>query len=492
LAGLPNPQGYNLGKMDIVKRVFMTIRGYDLIREGESVLMGISGGPDSMAMLYMLKEINEKEHLGWQLHIGHINHMLRDAESDQDESFVKKIAKELDIPFTSKKINVREIKKKERMSLEEAARFARHYFLKDLAFRLAANKIALAHNLDDQAETILLRIIRGTSLRGLKGMTPIRLISRSADMFIVRPLIEIERREIEVFLKERNIPCRIDASNLDTTFARNRLRHILLPEIERQFNPKVKISLVKLGQVSASSYVLLREIANEVFESLKMLGKEDEICLSVEEFVKTPTALQTLVIDKVIKNLLGKLPQLNFDHYLGILSLCNEEGKNRQIMLPKGLVAERDSYIIRIYKVKKIEPTEYFEREVVIGGKTATPELGIEIETEMMEMTTAQFAEFLKEKDYKEEVIDFEKLELPIKVRIRKRGDVFVPLGSAGSTKLKKFFIDKKVPEEIRDRIPLLTDGKRIIWVMGFRISEDVKVSAGTKKFLKLRFAKIT
>lgn len=478
--------------MNIIKKVYSTIYGYDLIRPGEIVLLGVSGGPDSVAMFHILKTINEIQELGWRFHIAHFNHMLRGKDADEDEAFVKGLAQKYHIPFTSRKVDIRKIKAEEKGSLEETARRARHAFFREIALNIGANKIALAHNFDDQAETVLHRIIRGTGLRGLKGMAPIRLLSRKADLFIIRPLLEIERREIEAYLKERNIPSKIDATNLDQAITRNRIRYSLIPQIEKDFNPKIKIALAKLGQTSASFYILLREIAKEVFEDVKMMGGVDEICLSVEEFIKTPPAIQTMIIDKAIKMLLGKLPHLNFEHYIEILSLCGEQCFSKVVTLPKGLEAKRDSYILKIYKPKEMEPLPKFgKQEIKILGKTNIKKLKIQIETEIMEGKVVGLEDYISSKDYAEEIIDFDKVATPLVVRLRKKGDVFNPLGAGGSCKLKKFFIDSKVPRALRNRIPIIEDKNKIIWVVGYRISNDVKITEDTRKILKLKVIQI-
>ena len=316
--------------MNILKKVYLTIEGYDLIRQDETLLCAVSGGPDSVAMLYILKELNDVQQMGWKIHVAHVNHGLRGKASDEDEEFVKSLAEKFKLPFHSTKVDVKAVQQREKKTLEEAGREVRHGYLEKVSLEVSAQKIALAHNLDDQAETILHRILRGTGLRGLKGMAPIRVISKKADLFVVRPMIEIERYEIETYLREKGIAYKTDLSNFDTSITRNKIRHKLFPMLESEFNPRVKMALVKLGQTSGSFYLLLREIANEVYENTKMISGEGEVCLSVEEFSKLPPAIQTLIIDRAVKTVLGRVPQLNFEHYLEIISLCGEHGSGNE------------------------------------------------------------------------------------------------------------------------------------------------------------------
>ena len=478
--------------VNILKKVYLTIEGYDLIRKKETVLCAVSGGPDSVAMLHILKDLNELQQLEWQLHVAHVNHGLRGKASDEDEQFVRSLAEKLKIPFHSSTVDVQGVQKRERLTQEEAGRKLRYAYLEKKAAEIGAKKIALAHNLDDQAETILHRILRGTGLRGLKGMAPIRVISRKLDLFMVRPMVEIERYEIESFLREKGVAYKTDLTNFDTSLTRNKIRHKLLPMIESEFNPRVKMALVKLGQTAGSFYLLLREIANEVYENTKMISGEGEVCLSVEEFAKLPPAIQTLIIDRAVKTVLGFMPQLNFEHYLEIISLCGEHGYQKAIRLPRGLEARREGYILRIAHPQVPQPQlKMAQRKIKVPGKTVIKKLNLEIDAEVQEGKVVGLKEYIKNKDYTEEIVDFEKLQGPLLVRLRHNGDQFVPLGSRGTTKLKKFFIDNKVPKAVRDRIPIVTDGARIVWVVGYRIGDEVKITDATRKILKLKVKRI-
>ncbi len=478
--------------MNIIKKVFLTIEGYDLIRPGETVVCAVSGGPDSTAMLHILKELADVQQLAWKLHVAHVNHGLRGAASDEDEAFVKDLAVRVGLPFHSDRVDVRAFQKKERMSMEEAARKLRHESLRKLAVEIGAQKIAMAHNMDDQAETILHRILRGTGLRGLRGISPNRLISKKHDLFAVRPMIEIERAEIEAYLKENGIPFRTDLTNLDTSITRNRIRHKLIPMLESEFNPRVKAALVKLGQTAGSFYLLLREIASDVYENTRMLSKGDEVCLSVEEFSKLPPAIQTLIIDRAVKSLLGRVPHLNFEHYLEIIALCGERSERKSISLPKGLEARREGYVLKICRaVAAPAPIRFGRKKLAVPGRTVIPKLNIQIDTEVLEGKVVGLKDYIRSKDYTEEIVDLEKLQGTLTVRLRHKGDQFVPLGSRHAIKLKKFFIDNKVPREVRDRTPIVTDGARIVWVVGYRIGDGVKITESTRRALRMKVQRL-
>lgn len=476
-------------KMNLLKKVFLAIDGFEMIRPGEGVLVAVSGGPDSMCLLHVLLEINRIQNYQWRIVVGHVNHGLRGAESDQDEEFVRQAAADLKLEVLTRRVDVRAIRERQGLSLEEAARKARHHVLRTLAIENRLQKIAMGHNLDDQAETILFRTIRGTGLRGLRGMPPIRVLSKKEDLFVVRPLLEVERREILDFLKERKIGFRVDSSNADPSIARNYLRNDLIPALEKRLNPRLKQALVKLGLIARSAYYLLWDLSREVFENVRLVEKEGEVNLSVQELAKYPPAIQTLVIDRSVKHLLGRLPHLAFEHYVGVLSLLSPFGHGKVVQLPAGLQASRASYALTIGRPRPLPPApRLLRKRLVVPGTTRMERLGITFRTELVKGDLQGLREYLKNKDYTEEVVDAEKVQFPLTVRFRKRGDAFLPLGAPGHQRLAEFFIDQHVPKERRSRVPLVVDRTgRIIWVVGYRISDEVKIRDTTRHLLRFK-----
>lgn len=477
--------------MNIIKKVFLTVDACDLIRAEETVLCGVSGGADSVAMLMVLQELEKLQTQGWKLHVAHVNHMMRGHDSDEDEKFVKKLAKSLDLPFHARKVDVLQVRTTDKLSVEEAARKLRHEVLRKLAVEVGAQKIALAHTLDDQAETIMHRIIRGAGLRGIRGMSPIRLLSKKHDLFLIRPMLELERSEVRGYLKERQLPWREDASNLDKTFMRNRLRLDLLPMIERDFNPRFKYALVKLGQTSSAFYLLVREIAQEIYENVRLISQEGEICFSAEEFSRVPIPVQTLILDQAFKELCGRIPGLTFEHYMDVIALTGEQGHTKRIMLPRGIEARREGYVLKLARSRpEPESFRFNTTKLKIPGRTVLRKLGLTFEAEVMQGKVVGLVDYMKNKDQTEEIFDLDRVKGELSVRQRQSGDQFHPLGAAGSMKLKKFLIDSKVPAGFRDRIPVVCDEERIIWVAGYRLADDVKVTDKTRQVLKLKFLK--
>lgn len=475
--------------MNIVKKVYLTVDACDMIRADEKVVCAVSGGADSTAMLHILADLEKLQNHGWKLHVVHVNHKLRGAEADRDERFVRGTAKKLGLPFHVRTVDVQKARAADKLSLEEAARKVRHAALKKIALELGANKIALAHSLDDQAETIMHRIIRGTGLRGIRGMSPIRLLSKRHDLFLIRPLMELERAEILAFLKQRKIKWREDATNLDRTFMRNRLRHDLLPMIARDFNPRFKFSLIKLGQTAAAFYVLVREISRDIYENVKLISREGEVCFSVDEFSRVPIPIQTLMLDRAFQELCGRIPGLTFEHYMDVVALCGEQGHAKTIMLPRGIEARREGYVLKLYRsTPEPKAFRFNMTRLKVPGRTLLRKLGLTFETEVMHGKVVGLVDYMRNKSQTEEILDFDRVAGKMTVRQRKAGDLFHPLGASGTMKLKKFLIDSKVPKGHRDRVPMVVDDRRIVWVAGYRLSDDVKVTEETRQVLKVKF----
>jgi len=306
----------------VKERVREAIKKYNLIKKGDKVVVAVSGGPDSLALLYLLKDLSRE--LKITLHIAHLDHMLR-RDSRLDRKFVEGLAKRLKIPITAAGINVRELAKKG--SLEEIARNARLGFLFKVAKDVKAAKIALGHNLDDQAETVLMRILRGAGLYGLSGILPKRNI---AGFSVIRPLIEVRRKGIEAFLKRRRIKPRIDASNSKDLYFRNRLRNGLIPLLEKEYNKNIKEVLSNMAESLAYDYDYLNRIA---FLALKRLG----IRINLKKFLKLHPAIQRLVLRLNIARLQGDTRRLTFQHIRELEDLILNRPINSIVDLPKGI-----------------------------------------------------------------------------------------------------------------------------------------------------------
>jgi tRNA(Ile)-lysidine synthase len=315
----------------IINKVKDTIKKYNLINKNDKILVGVSGGPDSVALLYLLNKLKKEFKL--TLHIAHLDHMLR-KDSYRDAEFVKRLAERLNIPSTIRQVNVKELAKKG--SLEEIARNARLAFLFKVAKDVNADKIALGHNLDDQAETVLMRIIRGTGLYGLSGILPKRNI---AGYEIIRPLLEVKRKDIEAFLKRKAIePC-IDMSNLENIYFRNRIRNKLLPLLEKEYNKNIKEVLANMAESLGYDYDYLVKAGNRA-------GRQMRTKINLKKLSRLHPALQRIIFRYAIASLKGNTRRITFQHIKEIEDLLLNRPINSIVDLPQRVsVVKKKNYL---------------------------------------------------------------------------------------------------------------------------------------------------
>lgn len=467
-------------KLERKVREFISSEG--MLRPDEKVVIAVSGGPDSVAMLRLIYDFS-REKAG--LHVAHLNHMLRGEESDGDELFVKELASAHSLGFTSKRVDVKQEAARQRCAIEEAARRARYSFFEGLARELGIRVVAVGHTADDNAETLLHRIIRGTGLAGLAGMRPIREISRGSDIRLIRPLLSTWRREVLDYLKEKGLSYRIDSSNLLVSHLRNRIRLELMPLLG-QYNPSVKESLVRLAEVCGKEYAVLEEEAKKIIDE-GLTREEMGYALESASLKGQPSFLQHLVFREVLSQIGLPLKKIDSKHYEGLCSLI--EGWAGPISLPWGWEAEgREDKVIFTGWPRRRRFSPSHEPSETVLNVPGTTRLSNElvIKAELIDLAGGFLEDFKRTKKPEEEVFDLETLELPLAVRTRRSGDRFWPLGVEGEKKLKDFFIDEKIPRPRRDDWLLVCDSKRTIWVVGLRMDDRSKITPNTRRVLKL------
>lgn len=460
--------------MNLLKSaVIETIQKHQMIHPGEKVIAAVSGGPDSMVLLYLLHDLREE--LQCNLHVAHLNHMFRNEESDADADYVLKHAEKLGIPITLETIDVKKlidtIMPKE--SLESGARRVRYDFYERVLETVQGDKVALGHNSDDQAETVMMRLLRGAGALGLAGIPPVR------GRFI-RPLIEISRKEIDEYLREKQITPRYDSSNLDTVYARNKIRLDLLPLLEKEYSSNIKQILQQTGELLRTEDEFLANLAQEAFAECVSFNSTT-IIVNIAKFREYHLALQRRVSRLIVREMLGDLWRFDYNHIREILEIVVNGTTGSVIDLPRGISVEKsyDKLIFRLgHRAKNtIEPFAY---PVAVPGETNIPEISMLIETAKPE-TIRDGCKKPHLKNEFQAILDFDAIHGALHVRNRRPGDKFQPLGVSGHKKLKDFFIDQKIPRGMRDSIPILTDEDGIIWVIGYRIDDRVKVTAKTK-----------
>lgn len=458
----------------LIDRIRKTIEKLRLIEKGDRIIVAVSGGPDSTALLLALNGL--KDDYGLKLNIVHLDHMLRvPKETKKDFEYVSDLAKRLGLPLVFKKIDVRAYVKETGLSLEEAAREKRYEFLLEAAKDIGANKIALGHTLDDQAETVLMRLIRGSGSAGLRGIPPMRPLN---GVFIVRPLIEVWRREVEGYLKRMNIRPRQDTTNLMHKFLRNRIRYELLVLLKK-YNPKIKEVLARSAQNLSCDYEIVSDVIDKAFRVCAKV-KGDSVTVSLRRLKDNRIGIRHGILRKAIEVSKGSLRGIDYSHIEDIENLMKAEKGAMDLPGKTRVVKTKDALAFGRVRAEASVPKVW--KQISVPGTTFIPELKLTFEAKFARSRLGLG------KPRTAEYIDFEKIKEPVYIRTWQKGDRFRPLGMAEEKKLQDFFVDQKVPRGKRGRVPLLLSGKDIIWVCGLRLSDAVKISAGTKRTLKVSY----
>ena len=451
----------------MIKTVLTCIHEHDLFREGEAVVVAVSGGPDSVALLDILASL---EGYRLRLVVAHLNHMLRGAESDGDEAFVRELAARYVLPCEVRSEDVPALSRTKKLSMEEAGRLARYRFLDDVASKHGASVVALAHHGDDQAETVLMRLLRGSGGAGLAGMSP------KAGCY-VRPLLHIRRAEIERYLATKGLSYRIDSSNRDTSILRNRVRLQLLPALAF-YNPAISDRLADTGEILAADEAFLEGAAEERFAALAKV-EGDMFTLPVESLRNEPRALLLRLLRRAILHVKGDLRSLDYRHIAAVERLLSTTKAHASLSLPGG-VSVRKAYGALGFTTTGKDVFEPYEI-IIEGPGTYRLPGGEELSVELA-LPPADWRGF----GNSIACIDSAAAPFPWTVRTFRPGDSIRPLGMGGSKKVKDIFIDRKVPLDARRRLPLLFAGQTLLWVAGVQRSDAALVAADTREMLRI------
>lgn len=455
----------------MIDRILNTINKNCMFQSGDKVIVAVSGGPDSICLLHVMHTLRKQ--LNIELIAAHVNHGLRGKEADEDEAYAKELCDFYGIGFFSRKIDIVSLAKEKGVSLELAGREARYDFFMELITKLKGNKIALAHNANDQAETILMRIIRGTGLEGLVGIKAVR------DEIFVRPIIEIYRHDIENYCNENNLKMRIDRTNLENIYTRNKVRLELIPFIEKNFNVDFLNTLNRMSDTLKKDNEYMDSVSEEAFKKLCEI-KKDKIIMKKELFHEKE-AIVARTIRLSINKLSGNTNNIEKIHIYDIIKI-HYHNTGKYIELPNNLTAVNNYGDINLqFKEDKYLPDKK-EYKIELNSCKVMDDFKIKITTAEMNKT-----EDKKLKDYSfVKHFDRDKIKGDITLRYRKEGDRIIPLGMNGSKKVKDIFIDMKIPKDERDRIPIICFGGEIAWIFGVRISESFKVDKNTENILEI------
>jgi tRNA(Ile)-lysidine synthase len=462
------------------QRVLQFIKEERLISGKTKLLVAVSGGPDSVCLLHLLVKLQSG--LDIKLHAAHLNHQLRGGESEADAEFVAELAQRLDIPATIERRDVKAYQAQHHASMEEAARELRYKFLAQVAESAGVERVAVGHTLDDNVETILMHLIRGSGTGGLRGLQPLsRWRSSDTSLTVIRPLLELTREETAAYCKQNDLKPRTDTSNLSMGPFRNRIRQQLLPQLQ-SYNPQVAEALLRTARIATDD---LAFIDKEVVRRWRKVAKKqgNTVILDRKSFIDLPSALKRHLLRTSIEELLGNLKDVEARHVEEIMDALDKPA-GKMITLPDGLtfIIEYDRYLLGSDSAALSPfPVLGDESELNIPGKTSIP--GWDIEA----IISGPSGMGEEDNDFTA-CFDFNKAGNELTVRRRRPGDRFQPLGMSQSKKLNEFMIDARIPQAWRPRIPIVGSPEQILWVVGWRIDERVKVTAKTKKMLCLKF----
>lgn len=459
----------------IIDKVRSTIVDHDLIQKGDKIVLGLSGGPDSVCLLHILKSL--KDELNIEIYAAHLNHQIRGLEAQKDAMYVSKLCDELDIIYFVKSIDVPTYCKDHGLSIEEGARILRYEMFFQIKEKTGANKIAIAHNLNDQAETVLMRIMRGTGLQGLKG------ISYKREDGIIRPLIDIHRDEIERYCEVNNLNPRIDESNLESVYTRNKIRLELIPYMKENFNPNITDALVRMSHTIKEDNDYIDIQCSKAFE--EVCERENEnINIYVESFHMYHKSIKSRIIRKSINYILGDLKGIEQKHIDDVLEMEYEDKLNKKINLPRGIIVYRNKSYISITNKEIVHEDVEYCYNIPTNGYIKIKELNMVVESKILNIDKIKNMK----SDKNAKLFDVDKVEGGIVIRNRKPGDKIRISGLGGNKKIKDLFIDLKIPKEQRNNIPIMADQNGIMCVGIYRDSESYKVDTSTKEVLKICF----
>lgn len=457
----------------VFEKVLSTINKYNLIESGDKIVIGISGGPDSVCLLHILNRLKEK--LDIELYAAHLNHQIRGIEAQKDALYVSEICNKMGITYFLKSIDVPKYCEDNGLSIEEGARKLRYEMFDEIKQKTKSNKIAIGHNLNDQAETVLMRIMRGTGLQGLRGIEYIR------ENGIIRPLLDIERKDIEKYCEEHNLNPRIDESNLENIYTRNKIRLELIPYMTDNFNTNLIESIVRMSHNLRSDSDYIESEAGSKFKDICKVTS-DAVNIRVDDFIKLHNAIKVRILRKGIKTILGDTNFIDQKHIEDIMEFESESKIDKMLTLPRGVFVYRKKDCIILTTTEMVIEDIDFLYNIPNNGFVKIKEVNTIIETQTMTIDRYKNGKV----DKMSKGFDLNKIKGGIVIRSRQQGDKIKLAG--GTKKIKDLFIDLKIPREDRCKVPLIADEQGILQVGQYKSSENYKIDEKTEEVLKVTF----
>ncbi len=473
---------------DLLPTVRQTLADHCMLAAGDRVLVAVSGGADSMVLLYLLTRLASEMKIS--LGVAHLNHGLRGDAANRDAHTVQAAANRLNLAFHVGRAFVERVRQGLGLSLEEAARRVRYAFFNKIMRDAGYNKLALGHHQDDNAEQILIALLRGTGPGGLCGIVPVR------QNRLVRPLIQVRRCQIEAYAKSRGIPWVTDASNHDPRFLRNRIRHRLLPLIASDYNPSITRQLNQLADVMRTEEEWIGDLITPHYANALVTQKKDGLALCTHALRQMHPALVRRLLRRALLDLCGTLRRISFSHIQAVQRLIGDGVNGKTVHLPRGIRVYRDRDWLQMVRVddyrrpaNRDKAKDPPETQAIVS-----PPFPCKIESVVLGIGMTFYScspdrvPRWQEIKSNQAFFDLDRLRLPLILRTKQPGDRFNPLGNPGSQKLKKYFIDHHISRQDRLMTPILADQRQIVWLVGQRIDDRMKITSATTRVLVAEF----
>ena len=471
------------------EKVAELVRLHRVFAGAGGVLVAVSGGADSICLLHILRTLQDEGHLRARLVCAHVNHCLRGAAGDADEQSVVEHAGALGLPVLTRSVDVRAQARAQKMSVETAGRQLRLRALAEIARDQGCSWVATGHQKNDNAETVIHRLRRGTGFRGLAGIRPIRLLHD--DLWLARPLLCVTRDEIVRYLREHSIPWQEDHTNTDTTYTRNSIRHRLLPSLQEESQADLVEGLSDLAMSAGRLYDRVRQEAERAGTEIAQTGNGG-VRLDATGLALLPELIAMELIRQALVSLGSGERDLTERHYKSILQLARRRATNEAVSLPDGLSARYEAGQIVLTRVTYRAPICHGTvarigaqtHIVAVPGRTRF--CGYEIDAKVLHRNEINTHQYAHDRNPLTEHLDWDRVKPPVVVRPRLAGDRFEPLGLGATKKVGKFLTTAKVPHELRRQVVVFADQERIVWVCPVRIAEPVKMTEQTQRILAL------
>ena len=454
---------------------------------GDLVVVGVSGGPDSVALLHWL--LSYARNLDVKLHVAHLNHMLRGKDSEADAHWVAALSHSWGLPVTVESRDINALRQERQLSIEDAARQARYAFFAEVAKETGARCVAVAHTADDQVETVVLHLLRGAGLAGMRGLLPVTdyhvpsfAENGLAPIRVIRPFLEVTRDEVEEYLHEYNLEFRTDRSNLEIVYLRNKIRHQLIPQL-LEYNPRFKEATLRAAEIAAIDFDFIQEQVTDAWQNFAQITDE-RVSFDLKVWSTLHPCIQRYLLRRSAQWLLGDLVGLEAVHVADALAIISQGRTGAVVMWPQGLrvIKEYDTFCV-CFERPTVEPVLSIEGQpLMIPGDTDIVGSNWRVTARVSSVPCGDVGPWHAD-------LDYSKTGDRLLVRRRRAGDRFRPLGMKAEKSLQDFLVDEKVPRYRRDDVPIVEAKNHIIWVAGLRIDDRAKLTPKTKEVLCLSFA---